>query len=288
MGVVEELVRARETYERGDWAAAYSAWSDTPAEALTATDLDGLATSAYLLGKMDICVDAWQRAFQLNVDAGDLPAAVLCAFHLSMCLSTSGDPMVGAGWAGRGQRLLEDIDGDVVERGYVEFLMMFRYIGESDWATATEYAARVVDYGRRFADRDLLALGLSAFGRTRLQGGEVTEGLSLFDESMAVVTSGRLSPIVAGNVYCVMIEGCQEVSDLGRAAAWTTALSRWCSEQPGLLAFTGQRSCGSTAPSRRRSRSSTMPSAATLRPLPRTRPGSPTPSAATYSGFSET
>ena len=157
-----------------------------------------------------------------------------------MCLSTTGDPMMGAGWAGRAQRLLEDIDGEVAERGYVEFLMMFRYIGAADWATATEYAARVVDYGRRFADRNLLALGLSAIGRTRLQGGEVPEGLALFDEAMAVVTSGKISPIAAGNVYCVMIEGCQEVSDLGRAAAWTAALSRWCDEQPGMLAFTGQ------------------------------------------------
>ncbi len=240
MDVVEELVRARETYERGDWVAAYTAWSETPPEALTAADLDGLATSAYLLGRIDDCVDAWQQAFQLHVDAGDLAAAVLSACQLSMCLSTSGDPMVGAGWAGRAHRLLEDIEGDIAERGYVEFLMMFRYIGESDWATATEYAAKVVDYGRRFADRNLLALGLSAVGRTRLQGGEVTEGLALFDEAMAVVTSGKISPIVAGNVYCVMIEGCQEVSDLGRASAWTTALSRWCTEQPGMLAFTGQ------------------------------------------------
>ena len=31
MGVVEELVRARETYERGDWAAAYAAVDRRPA-----------------------------------------------------------------------------------------------------------------------------------------------------------------------------------------------------------------------------------------------------------------
>ncbi|MDQ4052145.1 MAG: helix-turn-helix transcriptional regulator, partial [Actinomycetota bacterium] len=240
MGVVEELVAARETYERGDWVAAYDAWSDTPPEALTGADLDGLATSAYLLGKLDDAVAAWQRSFQMNVDAGDLRAAVVAAFHLSMCLSSSGDPMVGAGWAGRAQRLLDEIEGDVVERGYVEFLMMFRFVAESDWATARDYAARVVDYGRRFADRTLLALGLSALGRTQVQDGKVIEGLALFDEAMTVVTSGKLSPIAAGNVYCVMIEGCQEVSDLGRASAWTAALSRWCAEQPGLLAFTGQ------------------------------------------------
>jgi DNA-binding CsgD family transcriptional regulator len=240
MGEAEELVRARQTYERGDWSEAYGAWSGTPPEELTTDDLHGLGTSAYLLGKLDACVDAWQRAFQLHVDAGELAAAVSCAFHLSMCLSTGGDPMAGAGWSARAARLLEEVEGDVVERGYLEFLLMFRYIGESDWATAAEYAARVVDYGRRFSDRDLLTLGLAAHGRTRLQGGHVTEGLALFDEAMVVVSSGTISPIAAGNAYCVMIEGCQEVSDLGRASAWTTALHRWCIEQPGLLAFTGQ------------------------------------------------
>jgi len=240
MGVVEELIRARETYERGDWATAFGAWSDTPPDALTAADLDGLATSAYLLGRIDTSVEAWQRAFEFHVEAGGLTAAVRRAFQLSMCLATTGDPMAAGGWTGRAQRLLEDVEGEVVERGYVDFLLMFRSLGESDWAAATAYAASAVDHGRRFADRDLLVLGLSAQGRTRLLGGDVTGGLALFDEAMVVVTSGGLSPIFAGNAYCVMIEGCQEVSDLGRASAWTSALSRWCREQPGLVAFTGQ------------------------------------------------
>ena len=37
-----------------------------------------------------------------------------------------------------------------------------------------------------------------------------------------------------------MIEGCQEVSDFGRAAEWTAALARWCAKQPGLVPYTGQ------------------------------------------------
>jgi ATP/maltotriose-dependent transcriptional regulator MalT len=49
-----------------------------------------------------------------------------------------------------------------------------------------------------------------------------------------------VSPVFAGHVYCTMIEGCQEVSDYGRAAEWTAALSRWCDAQPGLVLFTGQ------------------------------------------------
>ena len=46
--------------------------------------------------------------------------------------------------------------------------------------------------------------------------------------------------MTAGFVYCTMIEGCQEISDFGRAAEWTGVLQRWCEERPGLVAFTGQ------------------------------------------------
>jgi ATP/maltotriose-dependent transcriptional regulator MalT len=41
-------------------------------------------------------------------------------------------------------------------------------------------------------------------------------------------------------VYCSMIEACQEVSDFSRAASWTSALTRWCDTQPGLVPYTGQ------------------------------------------------
>src|SRR5690606_19484361 len=105
---------------------------------------------------------------------------------------------------------------------------------------ALESAAQVTEYGRRFADPDLLAMGLSAQGRLLLYSGRVPEGLRLFDEAMVGVAAGEVSPIFAGTVYCTMIEGCQEVRDLGRAAEWTRALTSWCDAQPGLLAFTGQ------------------------------------------------
>ena len=50
----------------------------------------------------------------------------------------------------------------------------------------------------------------------------------------------NVSPIIAGMVYCAMIEACQELSDFSRAASWTTALTKWCEAQPGLVPFTGQ------------------------------------------------
>jgi tetratricopeptide (TPR) repeat protein len=57
---------------------------------------------------------------------------------------------------------------------------------------------------------------------------------------MVGVAAGEVSTIFAGNIYCAMIEGCQEIADFDRAARWTAALTTWCAEQPGLVPFTGQ------------------------------------------------
>jgi DNA-binding CsgD family transcriptional regulator len=57
---------------------------------------------------------------------------------------------------------------------------------------------------------------------------------------MVAVTTGELSPIPTGLIYCGVILACQEVYELSRAREWTAALTRWCADQPDLLAFTGR------------------------------------------------
>ena len=73
-----------------------------------------------------------------------------------------------------------------------------------------------------------------------IYSGRVPEGLALLDEAMVEISTAEVSPIIAGMVYCAMIEACQELSDFSRAASWTTALTKWCDAQPGLVPFTGQ------------------------------------------------
>jgi DNA-binding CsgD family transcriptional regulator len=245
VGVVDDLLRAREAYERREWVAAYEALSGLDASRPDGVALDGddfarLATAAYLTGRKNDCVQALQRAYQTHLDAGDPLAAVRCGFWLALVLSTTGEPAVAGGWVARAQRLLDDILGDVVERGYMLIHLMYRHIFAGEYAPAHQCAVEVTDYGRRFSDPDLVAMGICSQGRLAMYRGRVSEGLALLDEAMACIATGAVSPIFAGNVYCTMIEGCQEVSDFGRATEWTVALTRWCERQPGLIPFTGQ------------------------------------------------
>ncbi|MDQ0373347.1 LuxR family transcriptional regulator [Cellulomonas humilata] len=240
MGLVDDLERAREAYERREWVAAYDALSDADDSALDAQDFGRLATAAYLLGRQNDCVQALQRAHKAHIDAGETVQAVRIGFWLSMVLLENGESAVGAGWVGRCQRLLEQVPGDVVERGYVLLPVMMRHIYAGEFELASKLAVEITEYGRRFSNADLLAQGLNAQGRMLMYAGRVPEGMSLLDEAMIGISMGEVSPIIAGHVYCSLIEACQEVSDYGRAAEWTRALTGWIEDQPGLVPFTGQ------------------------------------------------
>src|SRR5439155_1106973 len=111
------------------------------------------------------------------------------------------------------------------------------------YATATE----VADIGTRFGDQDLIAIGVHEQGHALVRQGRFEEGLRLLDEVMVGVTAGELSPIVTGLVYCNTIGFWQSVYELRRAREWTEALTRWCDQQPDMVA----RTCGAASRLRR-------------------------------------
>ncbi|MFC6287601.1 LuxR C-terminal-related transcriptional regulator [Nocardioides sp. GCM10027113] len=247
MGVVDELLQARQDFERRDWAGAFGTWSGVDPDELDDADLRAAAMTAFLVGHRDESVAAYQHLFNRCQARGDTTAAIRVAFHTSMTLATGGEGSLAAGWTARAVRLLEGLeasDGDPVEAGYVAFLRMFAHLGAGQFMEAADQAVTATSIGMRHDDQDLIALGLCAQGRMAIYGGRVADGVALLDESMACASAGTatgaVTPMICGHVYCTAIEGCQEIGDFGRVAEWTSALQRWCAEQPGLLAFTGQ------------------------------------------------
>ena len=233
-----QLRQAREAFDRRDWALAFERLQT--AGELSVADTMALATAAFLIGDADEAVRTLQAGYQDRIKNGDALGAVRFAFWLGFVLNTRGEMAVGGGWVARAERLLDDQPEDIVERGYLLIHEFFQHLFRGDFARAEETAARVVQTGRRFQDADLVAQGLNCQGWIMIYSGRVPEGLALLDEAMVGVSAGEVSPIIAGSVYCSMIEACQELSDFSRAASWTIALTQWCDAQPSLVPFTGQ------------------------------------------------
>jgi tetratricopeptide (TPR) repeat protein len=238
---IGELARGRESYARQAWMDVYKSLSHADqASLLGADDLELLATSSFMIGYYDDFIGYLERAHHAYLDAGEAMRAVRCAFWMGINLAIRGETSRATGWLNRAQRLVEREEGDCVERGYLLVPVMLRHEATGDLDAAYAAAASAAEIGERFGDRDLLALAVHEQGLILVNQGRVEEGLGLVDEAMVEVTTGGLSPIVTGIVYCSVISGCQEVYALRRAQEWTTALSRWCEEQPDMVSFSGQ------------------------------------------------
>jgi DNA-binding CsgD family transcriptional regulator len=235
----DELERGREFYVRREWVDAYESLSRADqASPLGAEDLELLATSAYMLGRDDD-MSGMERAYRVYLDAGEALHAARCAFWVGMHLSIRGEMGRGTGWLGRAQRLVEREGRECVEQGYLKLPLMFQQEAAGDYEAAAAIAAEAAEIGERFRDADLFALAVQAQGIFLIKQGRVVEGLGMLDEAMVAVTEGELSPIISGLVYCGVIVGCQDAYELRRAQEWTAALTRWCKEQPDMVAFTG-------------------------------------------------
>jgi DNA-binding NarL/FixJ family response regulator len=236
-----KLKSGRDAYSREAWSDAYESLSRADAESpLDAGDLELLARCAYLIGREAEYRDVLERAHRAHLVAGSELAALRCAFWIGLTLASHGEIGRASGWLQRAKRLLDHQEGDFVERGYLLLPAMFEEEGRGEWERAAATAGKAAAIGERFGDSDLFALAAHEQGHILIRLGRRSEGLGLLDESMVAVTSGELSPIVAGIVYCGVILACQDAHDIRRSREWTVALSNWCARQPDLVAFTGR------------------------------------------------
>ncbi|WP_162453557.1 helix-turn-helix transcriptional regulator [Phytoactinopolyspora mesophila] len=223
---------AREAFHSHDWIGAYEAFTAAREQGpLSAQDCHALAESAWWLGKIDECLDGFEEAHRRYMDAGQPLPATRSAFYLALHALERGESARGSGWLTRVRRTLADVP-DSAEHGYLLYFDMFAAMGEGDLDTATAHATRMDELARRCDDPNLAALSVVGRGRALVKRGQVRDGLALLDDAMLAAVSQRLDPLWAGSIYCHLMDACQELMDLRRAAEWTQAATQRFDDLP--------------------------------------------------------
>jgi DNA-binding winged helix-turn-helix (wHTH) protein len=233
-----ELREARTAYGLGDWEAAVEAFrtADETHE-LSSADLERWADAAQCAGREPDAIAPLERAVAAHAVMGDRRGEARAVLLLTKIQAEQREVAVARGWFKRATRLLAGDEG-TREYGLLRYLACRFAAAEGDLESAVTHGEAAVNLGRSLDDPDVEALGLVYLGLARLARGEAAEGLALQDEAAAAALAGRVSPWVAGTVYCGIIWGCRNRADWQRAAQWTEQFSRW-SERSRVIEYPG-------------------------------------------------
>ncbi len=201
--------------------------------------LERQAIAAYLAGAENESEELWSRAHSEWLAAHDAERAARCVFWIVLDLFNRGEWARGNGWLARGLRLVED-EPHSPACGLLLVLATRNHLKQGDIDSATAAADRAIAIDVRHDDAELAVFSRLALALVHARRGRFSDASPLFDEIMVSVTIDRVSPIAVGVVYCAVIDACRSLFDLSRAREWTTALGRWCSVQPNLVAFRGK------------------------------------------------
>jgi DNA-binding NarL/FixJ family response regulator len=108
-----------------------------------------------------------------------------------------------------------------------------------EFLDAYETMSTVADVAIRFGDKDLLWLARVDQSHALMGLERVNEAVRLLDEALVVVTSGELSPVVTGMLYCNAILVCHNAFVVRHAVRVNEALTEWCESQPEMVAHNG-------------------------------------------------
>lgn len=230
-----------ELARRRAWSGLYRELSERDqSNELNGTELERLGEAAYMLGREEEFVWAYERAFNEYLRYGRNRSAARCGFWIGLTLIFRGEFGQGNGWLTRANRLVADHVPECAEHGYLLLPKVEQCLAAGDPDEAYAQATRAAEIGLKCDDPDLLTIARHLQGRIKVEGGDLERGFELLDEAMVTVISDQLSPIVTGLVYCSVIDTCQKFHSTSRAREWTSALVDWCAGQPDIVAFTGR------------------------------------------------
>jgi tetratricopeptide (TPR) repeat protein len=241
MADVAALARGRELFQRKAWGEAYRLLEAADREApLEPEDLERLATAAYLMGRDDESEGFRARAHQIFLARGDCEGAARSASLLAFGLLQRGARAPASGWFARAERILDEAQLDCVVRRFLLIPSAIQHIVQGDPSAGHAAFTQAAAIANRLGDRDLASLACNGRGRALICLGRIAEGVALLDEAMVAVIAGDVTPILVGDIYCSVLEACQETFDLRRASEWTVSLAQWCAAQPDLVRYRGE------------------------------------------------
>jgi DNA-binding CsgD family transcriptional regulator len=241
MTTTTDLDLARAAFARREWLASAAAYASADRDGtLDARDLGQAALATHLAGDDVRAAALMARAHHLALDGGDPTFAAYIAFWLGMMLANRGEHAVAGGWLARSRRVVEEHRLDSVVNGYLLIPQALQALDAGDAGSAFQLFEEAAACADRFSETDLATMARLGRGQSLIVLGEIARGVALLDDAMLAVTSGEVSPVVTGIVYCASIEAFHGIYDLRRAQGWTEALTRWSNEQPELVPFRGR------------------------------------------------
>ncbi len=228
----------RRAYAAADWSTTFAELSRARETApLAVDDLALLSRSAWLLSRVEDCLQLSEQLFRRYLDAGRTEDAAMTALVLSLQWLTSGEWTVGSGWLNRGRRLLAELP-DTPAHAYLAYLDGMLVVVDGGPAP-TAAIERLEDLAKRFGEPALESLWLAVSGVTGLRHGDMSRGFAQLDEAMLPVLAGDVPVEWAGDIYCTVIHVCHELADFRRMAEWTSATERWCAQFASDAIYTG-------------------------------------------------
>jgi DNA-binding CsgD family transcriptional regulator/tetratricopeptide (TPR) repeat protein len=211
-----------EALTTGDWARARSAFGEVLASEQVPEAFFGMGTVQWWQGEIREALTSWERAYGGFRRRPDLLQAALVAVNLSLVYQANvGNRVVAEGWLARATRLAGDLDAPVVDG----WILIVRASLELDPQRARELAEQAHRIAVANDDLDLELCALSVWGSALIDGGRVSEGASLLDESLAGALGGEIDSLdTIIFTSCVLIQSCYRCADFSRVVQWTHAL----------------------------------------------------------------
>lgn len=234
------LLSARAAYEKGAWADATDLYLRADAGArLESDDLEALVWAAAVAARDREMLAALERLYYRHEAICNHEECARTAFWSGLRSMMIGEVSLGGGWLQRAEAHAAKTPPGSVQRGFLLLPKVLMARTKGALGDAIGIADDAIAIGQAAGAFDLVALAGSLKGGLLFRLGRIEEGYGPIDETMLLATSGKLSPVVTGVVYCEIVGSCCRVQEMVRAREWTAVLNEWCRQNPQAKAFNG-------------------------------------------------